>query len=457
MAKLRISAPDGKTLLVDVGDSDPSTYDDQAAAALEDYTSKQTLPHQYNEMEGAADVGRLLLKAGDYVKAGGAGIANLVSGNGLQQAASDTEKVKAGEKADTKAGKVGSFVGGLATPVQIALQGAIPAVVAESGLGEWAATAFKGWAEDVATAAVGKIKALAKVLGLDDLNALGRFLLSPIKVGKQEFPAIIQAGDSPATMLANADTALKAAGRQLEQVSQEMDTAIKSSMSGNLTAGGQPRIVDFMGVKAKVEALKEAAVGDIPNLGRNVARQFDRAIRDLENFFAEQEHGLTETAFSDLSAIKTKIGNLAFKYGNQTENIKALQEIYGAVSDSLREAAESVKGPTSELYLEANDVYHKLMTVVNGLEGRAIDAKQWFGSAGMTAAMTAMTGAITHSPVAALSVPAAAIGTKIAQTYGPQAIARGLDAASRLISPALKITANGVPFLGNAIAQGLSD
>ncbi len=98
-------------------------------------------------------------------------------------------------------------------------------------------------------------------------------------------------------------------------------------------------------------------------------------------------------------------------------------------------------------------VYHQLAAVVEGLEGKVVDAKKLFDASSFLAAMTA--GFATHGPLAAVTVPAAYAGMKAGQNFAPQMIAQGLSKASPLVSGAIKLTAEGIPVVGNAIAQAL--
>lgn len=60
---------------------------------------------------------------GTQVAAGGAGIGDVVTGKGFPQSAETVRRVQAGQKPETKSGRVGEFIGSFFTPNQIALQG----------------------------------------------------------------------------------------------------------------------------------------------------------------------------------------------------------------------------------------------------------------------------------------------------------------------------------------------
>lgn len=392
--------------------------------------------------------------AGRPVKAGMAGIGDIVAGNGLQQAATDVNKVENQESPETTAGKVGSAVGSLVTPAQIALQAGIGGALEASGLGPWVVEKLQGWAGNAADLAVGKIKTLAKALGIDNMDALGRFLLSPVTVGSKTFEPIVTATSSPQTMLDAAEAIQKAAGKQLGIVANTVDDAINEAANAGGTAMNEsPVAIDLAGLQEKLATLKEEAVGDIPNLGSRVAAQYDAAIKDLEEFIKNQLKGPTDSTFSDLSAIKTKIGNLVFKHGSPLESKAALNDVYHAVSQTLSDATSKLGGESGAAYDQANEIYHQVSAVIQGLEGRVVDAKQWFNMATLGAGIAA--GAATHGPLAAVTVPAAMIGTKAITNYAPQAIASGLNAVAPLVGPAVKAGIRAIPVAGNAIASAL--
>lgn len=95
---------------------------------------------------------------GNLVKAGGAGISDLVSGNGLPQASEDITNVENEQPATSTAGKVGSTVGSFFTPQQIVLQalgGAVAKPIA-TGLGNMASATMRGLS-DITPEFAGKV------------------------------------------------------------------------------------------------------------------------------------------------------------------------------------------------------------------------------------------------------------------------------------------------------------
>lgn len=465
MAKLRIKAPDGKTLVIDVGDADKSEYDDLATAAVADYVAKNPVkkpgmidrlfmpPQPSTVGEAVKDVTGSVHEVGNMTKAGYAGVADLIAGNGLDKSVENIKHVENDEDTTSAAATIGEALGSQFTPGMIAAQ----AVMGKIGeiIGPKVASLMKGWAEDAAVNAVGKIKAIAKSIGVDNLDDVGRFLLTPIKIGGKEFEPIVSATSSPQEMLDAARKVAAAAGKQLESVSGAVDKAAKAASDDLVIseAGTVAPILDFPALRTSVEKLKEEAVGDLPNLGKPVAKQFNDALADLEEYMRTQATTANVDAFSKLSAIKTKIGNLVYKHGSPLESKAALQDVYHAVSDALENAAKKVGGETAEQYAQANSVYHQAMSVVSALEGKVVDAKKWFDAPAFLAAMSA--GFATHGPAAMATVPAAYVGMKAAQNYAPQAIAAGLEAAHPLVAEGIKLTARGIPVVANAISQVL--
>lgn len=378
------------------------------------------------------------------IMAGGAGLATLAAhpnAAGLQQAATEVGHVENEEPTETTAGKVGKVAGSFFTPEQIALQAGIGPLMEAVGLGPWVANVLKSWGEKAAVNAVGAIKNLAKALGIENLDALGQFLLKPITIGGKTFDPIVTATSDTKDMLAAANAIKNAAGQQLGKVAGAADEVI----------GKDTAAMDWAGLQSKLEALKEAAVGDIPALGKKVAAQFDAAISDLNDFIGNQLKGATDTAFSDLSAIKTKIGNLVYKHGSPLESKAALEDVYHAVNSVLEDAAKNTGEQTGAAYLEMNQIYHKAISIVEGLEGKMVSGagKSFFSD---VPSMVAGGLAGIMNPIAAIPT---AVGIHVAKNYGPQAIAAGLNAAAPKVAPLIGMAARSVPVLGNAVSQAL--
>lgn len=415
------------------------------------------------------DVGHAALDTvkdvGNMTKAGFAGTADLVAGNGLDKSVENIGHVEKGEDPTSAAATFGEALGAQFTPAQIAMMAALGKI--GDVIGPWVGGLMKGWAGDAAISAVGKIKSLAKALGVTNLDALGKFLLTPITIGGKSFEPIISATSSPQEMLDAAQVIRDAAGKQLGIVSKAVDGAINGISEANgarMDVGSS--LLDMNALGKNIETLKDDAVGDLPNLGKKVADQYDDAIADLEAFAKKQANGDTTTAFSDLSHIKTKIGNLVFKHGSPLESKAALNDVYHAVSDALDDAATKIGGEHGANYSQAKEVYNQAMAICEGLEGKVVDAKKLFDAPAFLAALS--TGMSTigagHGILAGVTAPLAYGVTKAAETYAPQAISQGLDAISSpiaklggnsLVSGAIRLGARGIPVIGNAIAQAL--
>lgn len=390
---------------------------------------------------------------GTMTKAGYAGVADLIAGNGLDKSVENIGHVKKGEDVTSGAAVFGEAFGDQFTPAQIAAQAAMGKI--GEVVGPWVGSVLKGWAADAAVNAVGKIKTIAKALGIQNLDAVGKFLLAPIKIGSREFEPIVTATASPEKMLASAKAIQQAAGKELEAVAKTVNGAINGvTDASGMTMNVADTILDPAMLQKSIAALKEEAVGDLPNLGKAVAKQYDDAAKDLALFAEKQAEGKTATLFSDLAKIKTKIGGLVYKHGSPLESKAALNDVYHAVSDALDTAAKKVGGENGAAYDAANQIYHQVTAVVDALDGKVVDAKKWFDAPSFLAAMSA--GFATHGPAAAVTVPAAYVGMKAAQNYGPQAIAAGLNASHPLVAKGIEVTAKGIPVVARAVADALT-
>lgn len=405
----------------------------------------------------AGDVGRAaydtVKDVGNMTKAGYAGVADLIAGNGLDKSVENINHVKKGEDVTSGAAVFGEAFGDQFTPAQIAAQAALGKV--GETVGPWVANTLKGWAADAAVNAVGKIKNIAKALGIQNLDAVGKFLLAPITIGSKEFGPIVTATASPEQMLASAKAIQQAAGKNLEAVAATVDGVIHGvTDESGMTMNVADSILDPAVLQKAITDLKQEAVGDLPNLGKAVAKQFDDAAKDLELFAKKQAEGNSKTMFSDLAAIKTKIGGLVYKHGSPLDSKAALNDVYHAISNALDAAAKKVGGENGASYQAANQIYHQSTAIVEALEGKVVDAKKWFDAPSFLAAMSA--GFATHGPAAAVTVPAAYVGMKAAQNYGPQAIAAGLNATHPLVGKGIEVTARGIPVVARGIADALT-
>jgi hypothetical protein len=450
MAKLRIQAPDGKTLVIDATGYDKSEYDDLASAALEHYSSqagpKNPIPADVENEPGVndttvADVAGAVHNLGTRAKAGYAGLANLVSGNGLNQAASDVENVNEGQSPETTAGKIGSAVGSLVTPEQIALQGGLGAALEASGFGPWVGNVMKSWGEKAALSAIGIVKNIAKGIGIENLDALAQFLLNPIKIGSKTFPPIVQALRTPEAMLKAAQEVQQAAGAALGKISPVVDEAVKAN----------PAAIDLPAILQSLDKMKLAVEDVAPNLGKAVVKQYEAAIDDFYNVVQKETLSDNPQLFTRLRDLKTTIGNLVYKHGNPLESKAALEDAYGALSKGIDAAAQAADKTVGAAFDEANAVYTKITAVVEALEGKVLSGsvKGFFSDipamgAGMLAGFL--------NPVAAIPT---AIAAHTARNYGPQAIASGLNAISPYAAPIVNTAVRSLPIVGNAISSAL--
>lgn len=410
----------------------------------------QQQPDWFNE-PGLEDATVSTIKnLGTMTKAGGAGISNLIAGNDMQQASEDVGKVMEGERPETRSGKVGEFTGGLFTPAQIALQGGMEAFLAASGIGQLATNILKGWGEKAALAAIGYVKSIGKAVGLENLSGLAQFLLQPVTIGGKELPAIVTATNDAPAMLKAAQAMKTAAYQELKTASTAVDAAIKQATE---MGGDAPVAIDLAGLEKAATALKTEVETITPNLGKAVINQYDNALLDIQNLIKKSLAGDSKAVFSDLSKLKTTIGDLVYKHGSPLESKAALNDVYHIVSNTLDEAAKKTGGAVGAAYDAANALYNKAATVESALEGKALSsaAKGFFSDIG-SMGVGMMAGFLNP----ALAIPTA-IGTHLARNYGPQAIAAGLDAAAPLLGSALRTGVRALPVVGNAVAQGLSD
>lgn len=444
MAKLRIQADDGKTLVIDVTGHDPEEYDDLASAANQDYMERKAQFDEIRNEPGLESGLSVYTKpAGQMTKAGYAGIGNLVSGNGLQQAATDVEHVVAGEKPETTSGKVGEFAGSMFTPEQIAMQAVLGPIIEASGIGPWAMKILGRWSEQAARAAVGIIGKIAKSLGVDSLDVIAQFLLNPIKIGSKEFPAIISATSTVQDMLKAAETIKAAAGAALEKVNPVIDKGLAEN----------PAAIDLPKILQNIDKLKLAIQDAAPKLGKAVVRQFEDATDDFLEIVKRETLSDNPELFTALRNFKTVLGDLIYKHGEVIPSKAALGDVYGVISGGIDEAAKAVDPATQAIFNEANAVYNKIVPVVQALEGKVVSE----GSKGFFSDVPSLgVGILTGFAHPGLAVPAA-VASHVARNYGPQAIAKGLNALSPMAPALVSGAARAVPVVGNAIAQALEE
>lgn len=452
MAKLRIQASDGKTLVIDVTGHDPSEYDELAAAANEDYMARTVnpygrLPEDVTNEPGVQDATLSTVhNLGTLTKAGYSGLANLAAGNTADQAKTDVENVEAGNAPETTSGKVGEFIGGLVTPEQIALQGGMGKFLEASGIGEWATNILKGWAEKTALNAVGIIKNIAKGIGLNNLDEVAQFLMAPVKIGAKELPPVIQATSSTKDMLVAAQAIQKAAGDALGKISPAVDEVVAA----------HPEAIDLKALLESLDKMKLAVQEIAPNLGKAVVNQYEAAIDDFLNVVQKSTLENNPSLFSDLRALKTTIGDLVYKHGNPLESKAALEDAYKALSTGIDAAAQAADPAIGAAFNEANAVYTKISAIVDALSNKAISAaaKGFFND--IPALAAGFSAAASSGPMGLITGPAAFLTAKALENYGPQAIAKGLNAVAPAVAPAITTGVRALPVVGNAIASALT-
>jgi hypothetical protein len=342
------------------------------------------------------------------------------------------------------------IAGNLMNPIAAGAGEAVGLIGEATGIGPWMSNWVKGVAGDFALLAINKVKALAKALNItgDGLDALGEFLLGPIKVGSQTFDPIIKANSSPQSMLDYAQEIREAIGDRLGVTAKNADAAISDITNNAGTAiNNSPITLDLGGLLNKIQDLKQSIVGGLENTAPDVVNEFNNILKDLQKFASNQINGETDKAFSELTALKTKLGNLT-NFNSATKSNAALQQIYGIISQTLQDAAQKLPGVSGTEYAASLDQYRKIMAVIAGLQGRSIDAHNLFTATG------AIVGAIAGHGI--MSVPAAAAGAVAARTasnYGPQVIAAGLNALPGFVSTASPLAAQAANAIGNALTQ----
>lgn len=379
-------------------------------------------------------------KINRLIKAGGAGIGEITTGKGLEKAAETIKAVKAGEEPTTTAGKVGEFIGEMVTPEQIALQGGFGAVLEGLNIGPWAANLLKEWGEKAALKAIGVMKRLGEKIGSEYLPDVARFVLSPLKIGEKEFEPIITAFASPADMKAKAIAIRNAVGKALEKLNPTVDAALSENY--------EPIRMILKDITAAKKYLAETA----GELAEPITQQYEKALTAIWNGVLAESKKATPAYFSKLREFKTVLGDLISNFDTNSPIKKGLVDIYGAVGTGLDKAAASAGPEIGTTFSTLNDTYNKVLMIIEALEGKNVGT--WItGSTGtLLGGLTGTVGAITHSPLAAMIVPATAIGAAAAQKYGPQALAAGLGVVSK-VAPFM--TKNVIPPAANTIYTGL--
>lgn len=415
---------------------------------LAEFKQKYAVPDWMNEpgletsVLGLPVTGTDIKDIGQMIKAGGAGLAELLTGKGIQKPADTVRAVKAGEEPTTTAGKVGEFIGEMATPEQIAMQAVGGAALEGLGLGEWAANLLKSWGEGAARTAISGIKQIAKAMGLENLSALSQFLLKPVQIAGKELPAIVTATNSTKDMLAAAKAIMDAAGKVLGKISPQIDDVLAKN----------PEKIDLKAVQEALDALNLAVKDVAPELGKAVVNQYEAAIADFLNVVQKETLSASPRLFTALRELKTTIGNLVFKHGSPLESKAALEDVYAVLARGIDSAAQKAGDTLGAAFSEANAVYNKAFAVVEALTGKAIseEAKGFF--ADIPALGAGFIASAASGPMSWLTAPAAFAATKAARAYGPQAIAAGLTKAAPYAAP---LVTQGIPLAVNALTPAV--
>lgn len=418
-------------------------YQDSAPNWEEEYAKIASEPGLETSVLGLPVMGTDIQKIGQSTKAGVAGLAELLTGKGLEKAAGTTKAVKAGEEPSTTAGKIGEFVGGMVTPEQIALQAAGGAALEGLGVGEWAANLLEGWGENAARTAITGIKQIAKSMGLENLSALSQFLLKPVQIAGKELPAIITPLSDSKAMLSAAQAIKNAAGKVLGKISPEIDDILAQN----------PEKIGVKQILEALDSLNLAVKNVAPNLGKAVVNQYEAAIADFLNVVKAETLSPSPKLFTALRDLKTTIGNLVFKHGSPLESKAALEDAYGVLARGIDDAAQKAGPELGKAFSEANAIYNKAYAVVEALTGKVIseEAKGFFADIPALGAGT-IAAAATHGPFGLITAPAAFLTAKAARTYGPQALAAGLNVAAPRVAP---LITRGVPLAVNALTPAV--
>lgn len=425
--------------------STPKSVAEQNLAALD---NKGPLDEIKGLASSAWDVAK---KIGKETKAGYAGIADTIAGNDLNRAAQSVSEVQQGKDLTSGPAVLGEALGAQVTPDQIALQATFGKVAEMVGpvIGNF----LKEWGEKAAVNAAGKIKSIAEALGVENIEQVGKFLLAPVKLGSQQFEPIVQATSSPQSMLNTAKAIKAAAGKQLEAIAASGDKAIADAGE----QGGVSFMSDLPALKQKLLDLRASIADYAPNMGKAATNQYDAAIKDIDLVLQKIQAGNTSDVFSTLSKVKTTIGDLVFRHGSPLESKAAFNDVYHAVSNTLSDTAKNVGGQTASDYATVNSVYNKVATIVEALEGKVLDAQKIFDPAAFISAISAgtATAGSGHPILAALTAPLAYGAAKVAENFGPQAIAAGLNKVAPLVAPGLEVTARGVPVVARGVYDAL--
>lgn len=451
MPSLLVETPDGHKLNVDVTGQDPSQYDAVATAAVKNYMAQFGTAPSNEEGVEATPLSPLRV-LGNVVQAGGAAIGDALTGKSPSTISSDASNAMEEQPLSGTPAKIGSGAASLITPESLLAMGGMDEIMA--GLSPEVTQIISGWSKTAAANAIGKISQLAKYAGLDKLDALADFVLKPINLAGKIFAPIIDAISSPQDMLNRAEQIRQAAFYLLKKSAGLMDDAIAEMVgnSGKSTAMETTKpIIDLSDLVSKIEDLEEQAVGEIKRLAPDVASQYEDAIQTMKDFIKDETSGDSKTVFSDLASLKSKIDQLVYRNGQALRSKAALEDVGNAIRETLSDATQTVGGPVADDYELANEVYNKVMAVISGLEGRAVDAKNWFS---IPSALTALgTAAATHGLPALVEVPAAYAATKAATIFGPSAVASGLDAFAPYSGPLV----SGLGKLAAASASGIND
>jgi len=312
-------------------------------------------------------------------------------------------------------------------------------------LGEGLASLLRSWGEKAALFAIGSIKKIAEMMGSESLPALARFLLSPVKLGSKEFPAIISATSSPEKMLKAAKSIQLAAGQVLEKINPVVDEAINAN----------PSVIDLKGILDELYKMRDRILKISPNTSAPDIAQFTKVISDYEQILQEWTKGNLTDLFTSLRALKTDLGAAVYRFGPELLSKAAIGDSYKVIAEGIDVAAHGAKPEIGAAFAEANEVYTKASAVVDALQGKVNKlADQFFsGFAKAVGTLGAIAGLGAKS---LLTGPAAFMTAKTLESYGPQAIALGLNKAANIIPPIVTGVTKGTIPAASAISSALN-
>jgi hypothetical protein len=348
MATLKITAPDGKVLKIDVTSVDPANYDSVVDEVVADYMSSQgpklqgdLTPSTENAdvtnqgTETKSSIPSLVTGMGRMVEAGGAGIADIVTGKELPQATETIKAVEEEEPVKTTSGKVGKFVGSFFTPAQIAMQaaGGPLAKGVMQGLGKAATGVGKLIARPTEAALPAAQKGASEVIGAltsAEPEALQQVMVQGRKAikGAASFP---QLGEQMATNMTKLETHIT-----------DLNKAVEGTLDAKKMLSSQP-IVDAIQQAKQLagttgSAESEAVVSNLNKLQENIIKKYGDKMSevDVHKWIQSIQN---ETRFPGATATESAMNEAKKKAGGMVNDLlKAQNPAYAEAKAPLAEA-----------------------------------------------------------------------------------------------------------------------